>query len=155
MLLFQKLVDETQISTPPEDTRYHNSRKYWSFYPSEPFRMLNFNMRYPVPTSEPVILRRKSIVHYKELKIEWTKCQVFLKFKGNKEKKSERQKMPIFQISSWNKIFDEKGHEASRAENLARLGLITTWSFKINHRKYSMPWWPIDMKCSKFYKHFC
>ena len=38
------------MSAPPEpeDTRHHISRKLFVFYPSEPFRMLHFNMRYPV-----------------------------------------------------------------------------------------------------------
>ena len=48
MSFFWKLVDETQKCNPPEATRYHNSRKYLSFYPSEPFRILRFNMRHPV-----------------------------------------------------------------------------------------------------------
>ena len=33
MLLFFKLVDETQISTPPEATRHHNSTKLYSKIP--------------------------------------------------------------------------------------------------------------------------
>ena len=31
MLLFQKLIDETQISKPPEPTRHHNSIRLWIF----------------------------------------------------------------------------------------------------------------------------
>ena len=33
MLLLLKLVDETQISTPPEPTRHHNSIKLWILLP--------------------------------------------------------------------------------------------------------------------------
>ena len=33
MLLFWKLVDETQISKPPEPTRHHNSIKLWILLP--------------------------------------------------------------------------------------------------------------------------
>ena len=33
MLLFWKLVDETQISKPPEPTRHHNSIKSWILLP--------------------------------------------------------------------------------------------------------------------------
>ena len=33
MLLFWKLVDETQISKPPESTRHHNSIKLWILLP--------------------------------------------------------------------------------------------------------------------------
>ena len=48
MVLFWKLVDETQISTPPKATRHHNSTKYWFFYPSEPFSYDHFKMIHPV-----------------------------------------------------------------------------------------------------------
>ena len=48
MSFFSKLDDETQKCNPPEATRHHNSRKYLSLYPSEPFRILRFNMRHPV-----------------------------------------------------------------------------------------------------------
>ena len=36
------------MSTPPEATRHHNSRKLWTLVPSEPFRILRFQMRHPV-----------------------------------------------------------------------------------------------------------
>ena len=48
MLLFCKLVDETQMSNPPEATIIQEN--YWSFYPSEPFRITHFKMRHPVCT---------------------------------------------------------------------------------------------------------
>ena len=50
MLLFWNLVNETQISNPPEPAMHHNSKKdkYWSFYPSEPFTLYRFTMRHPV-----------------------------------------------------------------------------------------------------------
>jgi hypothetical protein len=48
MLLFWKLVDETQISKPPEPNRHHNSINYESIYPSELFYFAYFNMRHPV-----------------------------------------------------------------------------------------------------------
>ena len=49
-LLFWKLVDETQISKPLEPIRHQNSKKYWSFYPSELNYFSHFSMRYPVLT---------------------------------------------------------------------------------------------------------
>ena len=48
MSFFWKLVDATQKCNPLEAPRHHNSRKYLSFYPSEPYRILRFNMRHPV-----------------------------------------------------------------------------------------------------------
>ena len=48
MLLFWKMIDETQISKPPEATTHHDSRNYGPFYPSEPFTFAHFNMRHPV-----------------------------------------------------------------------------------------------------------
>ena len=48
MLLFWKMIDETQISKPPEATIHHDSRNYGPFYPSEPFTFAHFNMRHPV-----------------------------------------------------------------------------------------------------------
>ena len=45
MLLFQKLVDETHL---PKTLGTIIQENYWSFYPSEPFRMLHIEMRYPV-----------------------------------------------------------------------------------------------------------
>ena len=48
MLLFWKLVDETQMSTAPKATSHHSSRISQSFYPSEPFRISHFTMRHPV-----------------------------------------------------------------------------------------------------------
>ena len=33
MLFFSKLVDETQISKPPETTRHHNTFKLWILLP--------------------------------------------------------------------------------------------------------------------------
>ena len=49
-LLFWKLVDETQISKPLQLIRHQNSKKYWSFYPSELNYFSHFSMRYPVLT---------------------------------------------------------------------------------------------------------
>ena len=39
ILLFWKLVDETQMSKPPKLTRHRIffKKRYWSFYPTEPF----------------------------------------------------------------------------------------------------------------------
>ena len=51
MLLFWKLVDETQISKPPEPTTHHIQWNYGSFYPSELIYLFHFNMRYPVGRS--------------------------------------------------------------------------------------------------------
>ena len=48
MLLFQKLVDETQMPTTHEATSHHCSQ---SSYPSEPFRIIHFTMRHPVVIS--------------------------------------------------------------------------------------------------------
>ena len=48
MLLFWKLVDETQMSTSNEATKHPTSKKCWSFYPSEPFSFTRFTMRHPV-----------------------------------------------------------------------------------------------------------
>ena len=47
MLFFSNLVDETQMSKPPKATRHHQEN-YQHFYPSEPFRILRFQMRHPV-----------------------------------------------------------------------------------------------------------
>ena len=47
MLLFLKQIEETQMSKPLEATRHHNSTKL-SFYPSEPFSFVHFNMIHPV-----------------------------------------------------------------------------------------------------------
>ena len=48
MLLFLKVVDETQMPNPPEATRHHDQENYRSYYPSEPFRITRFTMRHPV-----------------------------------------------------------------------------------------------------------
>ena len=48
MLLFWKLVDETQMSHPPEPTRHHKSSKSLIFLPSKPFSFVHFNMINPV-----------------------------------------------------------------------------------------------------------
>ena len=48
MSFFWKLVDETQISKPLEATRHHKSKKYWSFYLSEPFSFDHFTLIHPV-----------------------------------------------------------------------------------------------------------
>jgi hypothetical protein len=82
MLLFSKLVDETQMSKPPEATRHHNSRKllipllrkvvleewlavvtqpiatFLTLYPLEPFRITHFNMRHPVAIE--IIMKAKN-----------------------------------------------------------------------------------------------
>ena len=42
------LVDETQMPTSHKATRQHNSKKCWSFYPSEPFIFTRFTMRHTV-----------------------------------------------------------------------------------------------------------
>ena len=44
ILWLWRLVNKTQISTPPEHTRHHDSRNYQS----EPFTLARFNMRHPV-----------------------------------------------------------------------------------------------------------
>ena len=48
MSIFWKLVAETQMSKSPEATGHHNSTKNWSFYSSEPFSFVHFNMIHPV-----------------------------------------------------------------------------------------------------------
>ena len=46
---FLKLVDETQMSKPPEATMHHLSKnRCQSFYPSEPFSYVHFTMIHPV-----------------------------------------------------------------------------------------------------------
>ena len=40
--------DSTQKCFFQNAPRHHNLQKCWSFYPSEPFRILHFNMRHPV-----------------------------------------------------------------------------------------------------------
>ena len=40
--------DSTQKSFFQNAPRHHNLQKCWSFYPSEPFRIIHFNMRHPV-----------------------------------------------------------------------------------------------------------
>ena len=45
MLLFKKLVDETQMLKPLEPTRQEN---IWSFYTSEPITLDRCTMRHPV-----------------------------------------------------------------------------------------------------------
>ena len=49
MLLFWKLIDETQMSTPPKATRHHNSTKLWLLLP---LRALYFStFQYETPCS--------------------------------------------------------------------------------------------------------
>ena len=48
MVLFLKLVDETQISTTLESTRHYNSTKLLILLLSEPFSFDHFNMIHPV-----------------------------------------------------------------------------------------------------------
>ena len=55
MLLFRKLVDETQMPTTHETTWHHHFKKIYvdpsnpqSSTTSEPFRIIRFNMRHPV-----------------------------------------------------------------------------------------------------------
>ena len=52
MLLFLKLVDETQITATPEDTSHHNSRKLLVLLSLRAIRMLHFVMRYPVAQND-------------------------------------------------------------------------------------------------------
>ena len=47
MLLFKKLVDETQLSAPPKDTRHHNSRKLLVFLPLRAIK--NATLQYEIP----------------------------------------------------------------------------------------------------------
>ena len=42
------MIDETQMSKAPDVTRHEIQENYWSFYPSEPFTLGHFNVRYPV-----------------------------------------------------------------------------------------------------------
>ena len=37
-----------KLKWPSKATRHHDSTKYWSFYPSEPFSFVHFNMLHPV-----------------------------------------------------------------------------------------------------------
>ena len=46
--LFLKLVHKTQMVKPPKPTNHLDSRKNWSFYPSEPFTLDRYTMRHPV-----------------------------------------------------------------------------------------------------------
>ena len=48
ILLFWKLVDETQMVKPPEPTIYHNSKKYLILLPLRAIYLDRFIMRYPV-----------------------------------------------------------------------------------------------------------
>ena len=45
---FEKLVDKTQMCNTLEATRHHSLKKYWSFYPSDPFTLDCSIMRHPV-----------------------------------------------------------------------------------------------------------
>ena len=48
MLLFYKLVQETQMSKPPQATWRHNLTKNLFFYLSEKIQKARFNVRHPV-----------------------------------------------------------------------------------------------------------
>ena len=67
MLLFWKLVQQTQTSKPLETTRHHN-QNYWSFHPSELIYFALFTMRHPVGrllARSAFIILTKYVVHSK------------------------------------------------------------------------------------------
>ena len=47
MLLFRKLVDETQMSTAPETTSYHSSKKFSILLPLGAIQNLSFHYETP------------------------------------------------------------------------------------------------------------
>ena len=47
-ITFYKLIKETQRSKLPKATRHHYAKKYWPFYPSEPFTFVHFTLIHPV-----------------------------------------------------------------------------------------------------------
>ena len=47
MLLFRKLVDETQMSTTPETTSYHSSKKFSILLPLGAIQNLSFHYETP------------------------------------------------------------------------------------------------------------
>ena len=61
MLLFRKLVDETQMSTTPEATSYHSSRKFSIFLPLRAIQNLSFHYETPCSNENQInILGRGS-----------------------------------------------------------------------------------------------
>ena len=101
MLLFWKLVDETQMVKPPELTIYHNSKKYLVLLPlSEPFTLDRSIMRHPVsPFCVCFFRERKSknerfTFHKKKLNKTWKTT--------TKPNRRSQKNGTYFEWSLWN-----------------------------------------------------
>ena len=78
MLLFWKLIDETQKSTPPEPTKHHNSIKLWILLP---LRADFFaTLQYEIPCRSKKIVQKINI-HQKNStkKFQQKNCQANIK----------------------------------------------------------------------------
>ena len=68
MLLFRKLVDETQMSTTPEATSYHSSRKFSILLPLRAIENLSFHYETPciIDHASKKILSKLQILFLKD-----------------------------------------------------------------------------------------